>query len=126
MRVSDSERQRTIDELGRHLAAGRLDAHDYAQRVEAAAVAVDLAELDALLTDLPMLRIAAPDGARRARPPRVVGGMGRWRAWVVVLVAVVVLAGVVSLAVAAQWVALAVLVGAWALGVLHGRLVGRR
>lgn len=126
MRVSDSERQRTIDELGRHLAAGRLDAHDYARRVEGAAVAVDLAELDALLADLPMLRIAAPDGARRSRPPREAPTMAPWRAWAVVVVAVVVLAAAVVLAVVAQWVALVVLFGAWVLGVVHARLLGRR
>lgn len=126
MRVSDSERQRTIDELGRHLAAGRLDAHEYARRVEAAAVAVDLAELDALLADLPMVRIAAPDGARRSRPPRETGDLARWRAWALVVVTLVVLVAAVGLAVAAQWMALVVLVGAWLLGAVHARLVGRR
>jgi Domain of unknown function (DUF1707) len=64
MRVSDIERQRTIDELRRHCAAGRLDVDEYAVRIEKAMLATTLEELDILTTDLPFLRIADPAGYR--------------------------------------------------------------
>jgi hypothetical protein len=126
MRVSDTERQRAIDELGRHLAAGRLDADEYTARVEAAAVAVDLGDLDRLLGDLPMLRIADPGRARRVTPTGRPGTRPRWRARLIVLATVVVLAVGIVLAVVAQWLALVALVGAWMIGAVQGRLFSTR
>lgn len=130
MRVSDHERQRTIDELGRHMAAGRIDADEYTRRVTAAAVATDLAQLDQLLADLPMLRIADPSGSRRpAGGPDVAPGIAvrpRWRARLIVAASVVVLVGAIVLVVLAHWLAVLVLVGAWAIGVVQGRLSSTR
>lgn len=60
MRVSDTERQRTVDELRRHCAAGRIDMDEYGRRIEKAMAAERLEELDAVLSDLPILRIADP------------------------------------------------------------------
>ncbi len=129
MRISDHQRQRAIDELGRHLSAGRLDPDEYTARVEKVALAVDLAELDGLLADLPMLRIADPEGSRRPRLPSGADPAARQpmaRARLIVVAAVVVLIAGIALAVAAQWLAVAVLVGAWALGVAQGRLFSNR
>jgi hypothetical protein len=66
MRVSDVERQRTIDELRRHCAAGRIDMDEYGARIEKAMVSSTLQELDELTADLPMIRIADPVGLRRS------------------------------------------------------------
>jgi Domain of unknown function (DUF1707) len=63
MRVSDIERQRAIDELRRHCGAGRIDVDEYASRIERALSATTLEELDQLLGDLPILRIADPEGS---------------------------------------------------------------
>ena len=60
MRVSDTERQRTVDELRRHCAAGRIDMDEYGRRVEKALAAERLDELDGVLSDLPILRIEDP------------------------------------------------------------------
>ncbi|MGI8750805.1 MAG: DUF1707 SHOCT-like domain-containing protein [Acidimicrobiales bacterium] len=126
MRVSDTERQRAIDELGRHLAAGRLDADEYTARVTAAALAVDLGDLDRVFGDLPMLRIADP-GARRGAAPAVrPGARPRWRARLIVFATVVVLAAGIVLAVVAQWLALGALLGAWMIGAVQGRLFSTR
>ena len=63
MRVSDTERQRTIEELRRHCAAGRLDVDEYSSRIETALSATTLEELDQILADLPLMRIADPAGS---------------------------------------------------------------
>lgn len=130
MRVSDTERQRAIDELGRHLAAGRLDAYEYSARVEAAAQAAELVDLDRLLVDLPMLRIADPaETRRRAQGAGRGSGPGRrprWQARLIVLVTVAFMAAGIVLAVIAQWVGLAVLFGAWMVGALQGWLLSTR
>lgn len=124
MRASDTDRQRAIDELGRHLAAGRLHADEYAGRVEAAAQAAEIADLDLLLADLPMLRIASPASNRRPSPggDRAGGGRPRWRSRVIVLATMVVLAAGIVLALVAQWLAVVALVGAWLVGAVQGRL----
>ncbi len=112
MRASDADRRRTIEELGRHCAAGRLDTDEYARRIEAALGASELEELDELRVDLPMLRIAAPE-PRQFREDRgdqrVLGGYAMaLTASVAVIILVVGLAG--------SW--------AWALALLAGWLLG--
>jgi hypothetical protein len=76
MRVSDSERQRVIDELRRHCGAGRIDVDEYALRIEKALGAATLQDLDQLLGDLPIIRIADPEGASRrlGRASTLTGG----------------------------------------------------
>jgi Domain of unknown function (DUF1707)/2TM domain len=73
MRASDADRERTVEQLRRHHADGRLDLEEFSERMERAYTAKTLAELDELMTDLP--RDAAPAapapagslGVRRAR-----------------------------------------------------------
>jgi Domain of unknown function (DUF1707) len=152
MRVSDAERQRAIDELRRHCGAGRIDMDEYSSRLERALAATTLAELDDLLADLPIIRIADPAGARPSAGSASSGGSGavarvggfgtdasddsyaaRGRAVskrlgttaVVVLTVVMVLAAVV-LALAASWVWAAVLLIGWFIGVVQGWLGGLR
>jgi hypothetical protein len=120
MRVSDADRNRTLEELARHCRDGRIDVDEYGDRVERALLAGELTELDAVLADLPMMRIADPRSSSGGRSGRL------WRARLVVVLAFVFLAGAVALAVAAQWVLTAVLVVGWLLGVLQGRVGGRR
>lgn len=137
MRVSDTDRQRTIDELRRHCAAGRLDVDEYATRIERALAATTLEELDGLRADLPMLRIADPSG----RPGPIWAGRGpavepgsTGRAWalgetvsasLVVLLSVIIVVSAVVIALVAEWTWAAVLIGGWLVGVIQGRL-GRR
>lgn len=148
--MSDAERQRAIDELRRHCGAGRIDMDEYSSRLERALAATTLAELDELLADLPIVRIADPAGVKPSTGRQAsatlaqVGGYGsrgsedsgyaaKGRAVskrlsqtaVVVLTVVVVLASVV-LALAASWAWAAVLLVGWFIGVLQGWLGGLR
>ncbi len=146
MRASDEDRQRTVDELRRHCAAGRIDVDEYASRVEQALSAGTLEELDGIRADLPMLRIAEPAGsgvwaARRPRvagPPvsvpesgrdrgtgRVAGVQGTVLALAVAAVTVTVVVAAIVLSLAVEWTWAAVLLAGWALGLLQGRLARR-
>jgi hypothetical protein len=53
MRVSDADRDRVVDLLRDHAAAGRLAPDELEERIEVALAARTAGELDALLTDLP-------------------------------------------------------------------------
>jgi hypothetical protein len=143
MRVSDTERQRTVDELRRHCAAGRLDVDEYAGRVEQVLDATTLEELDQVLADLPMMRIADPVGVGTGSY-HPVGGVGEGRgaggrfaagtsgrpgrlaASAVVILSVVVVVGVVLLALLASWSWVAVLVAGWLIGLIQARLIHTR
>lgn len=145
MRVSDVERQRTIDELRRHCAAGRIDVDEYAARIEKAMSATSLEELDRLRADLPMMRIADPDGGATGRvwaraalpesppPPdsRPAGGPGapstrlRFTAAALVVLTAMVVAAVLVLSLVAEWAWAAVLLAGWLVGLLQGRLSTR-
>lgn len=140
MRASDLERQRTIDELRRHCAAGRIDVNEYAARIEKAMAATTLEELDHLRSDLPMMRIADPTGAgpgpiwARATLPAVGSGEGgeagssagrKVAAMAVVLLSILVVLSVVILALIAEWSWAAVLVIGWLVGAATGRLSRR-
>lgn len=119
MRASDSDRRRTIEELGRHCAAGRLDTDEYAKRIEAALAASDLEELDGLRADLPMLRIAAPDPLRSRNDRASQRALGAYA--MALTASVVLIAVVVGLAFSWGW-ALALLAG-WLLGVAEATFV---
>lgn len=54
LRIGDSDRERTIEELHEHTVAGRLTADELEQRVGAAYGASTQADLDALRSDLPI------------------------------------------------------------------------
>jgi hypothetical protein len=131
MRVSDTERQRAVDELRRHCVAGRIDMEEYAARVEKALVATTLEELDRLRADLPMLRVAEPAGAGGiwARPAPSTGRarvVGASAAVSVLLLVAAVLAAVV-LAVAASWTWALLLAVGWLAGAAYSRArAGRR
>jgi Domain of unknown function (DUF1707)/2TM domain len=58
LRASDADRERTVEQLRRHHAEGRLDMDEFSERMERAYEAKTLAELDELMSDLP--REAAP------------------------------------------------------------------
>jgi hypothetical protein len=152
MRVSDTERQRAIDELRRHCAAGRLDVDEYATRIEQALAATTLEDLDRVLGDLPMVRIADPTGAgeaagyarsgRNGARRQLGAGSGLWSAAsgqtdggpgrggrlaasVVVAISVLVVLGAVALAAVVGWSWAALLVAGWLLGLIQARLSGR-
>lgn len=63
MRAADSDRQVVADKLKTALDEGRLDLHEYDERLQAAYAAKTYGELDRLLTDLPVP--ALPDPARQ-------------------------------------------------------------
>ena len=142
MRASDIERQRTIDELRRHCAAGRIDVDEYAARIEKAMSATSLEELDRLRADLPMMRIADPQGgetgrvwARPALTGPAPGGDGpggapvsarrRLTAAAVVVLSALVVVSVVVLSAVAEWAWAAVLLAGWLVGLLQGRMAAR-
>ncbi len=55
IRASDADRDRTAALLREHLAAGRLTAEEFHERLEAAYAAKTLGELDELMADLPAI-----------------------------------------------------------------------
>ena len=130
MRVSDTERQRAIDELRRHCAAGRLDVEEYAARVEKAVAATTLEELDSIRGDLPMLRIPEPAGGggiwARGGPLAVrrdeTETRSRLAATMVAVMAVILVLAAVILAVVASWTWAVLLLVGWIAGEVHGRL----
>src|SRR5436190_14496501 len=69
IRASDAERERAVEQLREHGAAGRLDVDELADRVEQAYRARTHADLAVPLSDLPDLR------RRRARRARAVAGL---------------------------------------------------
>jgi hypothetical protein len=136
MRISDTERQRAVDELRRHFAAGRLDIDEFSLRTEKALEASTLEDLDKLLSDLPMLRIADPvtTGGIRASSRLGGGDVSRIRSLPVrpgtrrpafaVAVTVGVVAGAILLALVSSWVGAAALLIGWLLGMLQSRFRG--
>lgn len=53
LRAADSDRERAAAELREHYAAGRIDANELSERLEAAYAATTLAQLEHLRADLP-------------------------------------------------------------------------
>ena len=62
MRAGDKDRQRVVEQLGRHFAEGRLTVDEFDERTVRAHAAVHLDELPALTVDLPR----EPEPTRRA------------------------------------------------------------
>lgn len=144
MRASDEDRQRTVDELRRHCAAGRIDVDEYASRVEQALSASTLEELDAVRSDLPMLRVPEParggvwagrhgvPGSRSATGAGVGGGSRerdlssragtRLVAAAVAIMSVAVVLAAIVLGLVAEWAWALLLIAGWAVGVIQGRL----
>ncbi len=137
MRVSDTERQRVIEELRRHCAAGRIDVDEYAERIERALAATTLGDLDRVTGDLPMLRIADPGGsARDERRDRALLGAPPLRNWspvtnrlaasLVVVLTVAVVMGAILLLVLGSWAWAAVLIAGWLAGLVQSAAARRR
>ena len=83
IRAGDADRERVVEALRMHAGAGRLDAEELERRIERAYGATYVADLDAILHDLPRApRSAAP----RARP----GGGGRVLALLAAVAALIV------------------------------------
>jgi hypothetical protein len=72
MRIGDAERSQMAEVLGKHFADGRLDQHEFDERMEKAMAAKTEADLAGLLADLPKLGDQQPPVPQvPARPPRV-------------------------------------------------------
>jgi hypothetical protein len=54
LRVSHADRERVVDALQRHTAAGRLTLDEFGERVDRALAAVTRADLAAVIRDLPV------------------------------------------------------------------------
>ena len=69
MRAGDSERQAVADKLKAALDEGRLDLHEYDERVQQAYAAKTFGELDSLVTDLPGTIPAQQSRVQPYQPP---------------------------------------------------------
>ena len=85
LRVSDQDRDRTLEVLGQHAAAGRLTLDEHEERASVVLAAKTRDDLTAVTRDLPAVDEAAPVlqsvAAGRHRGPRQPGGSSRsWAA----------------------------------------------
>ncbi|SCE92449.1 protein of unknown function [Micromonospora coriariae] len=94
MRAADADREAVAERLRVALGEGRLDLHEYDERLQRAYAARTYAELDALLTDLPpvapperstLAPVTAPtagplDGGAQGQPVPAGGVAARWLA----------------------------------------------
>ena len=71
MRAGDKDRQRVVEQLGKHFGEGRLTVEEFDERVVGAHAAVYLDELPALTADLP--RDPEPHRPPARQPVRVPG-----------------------------------------------------
>jgi uncharacterized membrane protein len=85
IRIGHSERESAARALGEHFAAGRLDQHEFDERVTATYAARTYADLGVLFTDLPEPRPTRPRAAEPTRPPVPAAGPGRDGGWPVAL-----------------------------------------
>ncbi|MEV4705920.1 DUF1707 domain-containing protein [Actinoplanes sp. NPDC049316] len=93
MRAGDADRQAVAEQLRVALEEGRLDLHEYDERLQRAYAAKTYGELDGLLSDLPAAAVPAPRGAA-GEPPLVTASNGEltrrwlaevWGSWVSVV-----------------------------------------
>ena len=85
MRASDEDRERVVDMLRDHGAAGRLSTEELEQRTDSALTATTQGELDALLADLPRVRDARTRERKREKERRAFAEHVRTYAMVMVL-----------------------------------------
>jgi Domain of unknown function (DUF1707) len=78
MRAGDADRRRVADQLRTALEEGRLDLHEYDERLQLAYAAKTYGDLDALLTDLPAAAAPPVPAGPAAVPAR-----GATREWLV-------------------------------------------
>lgn len=91
IRASDPDRERVVEALQRHSAAGRLTLDEFDQRSAAAYAARTIGDLHAIIADLPTLPEPVEPASVRAR------GMAAHRLWILAaLVATLAGAGVLG------------------------------
>jgi len=73
IRIGNEEREAAVRALGEHLAQGRLDTHEYEERVAAAYAARTSADLAPLFDDLPQPPALLPPAPPPAPPARPTG-----------------------------------------------------
>jgi hypothetical protein len=92
MRAGDKDRQRVVEQLGKHFAEGRLAVEEFDERAVRAHASVYLDELPALTADLPVAPQPQPQYRRRPRPqlrvPVLVLLIAMLLAWSVVMAVV--------------------------------------
>jgi hypothetical protein len=66
LRIGDAERDVTIAKLREHFAAGRLTLEELTERIDGALAAKTQGQIDALIADLPRLRVHWPPAVRAA------------------------------------------------------------
>jgi hypothetical protein len=106
MRAADADRQRVAEHLRAALDEGRLDLHEYDERLQRAYAAKTYGDLDGLLADLPGARAVLPAAPAAVQPAAGGGGptaewLGQiWGSWFFVVGVTTVVWGVSSLAAA--------------------------
>jgi uncharacterized protein DUF1707 len=99
MRASDADRERVVERLRTALQEGRLDLHEYDERMQRAYGAKTYGDLDGLLTDLPVATPPAPAVApieQKRKSPTAEWVVHQWQSWVpaaVVLTAIWAISG---------------------------------
>jgi Domain of unknown function (DUF1707) len=109
LRASDAERERVVEALRTHAAAGRLSVEELEARFDRAYAAATRADLRRLLADLPATVVPVV-------PPRR-GAAHEWQAWAAVAVLLLVIWAATGAGV--FWPVWPI--GFWALGLLLGR-----
>lgn len=134
LRVSDADRERTVELLREHHAVGRLDAQEFHDRLEQAFAAKTRGELDALLADLPAIDLYRLPSAD-IRPVRRRGGSGPargadgaawlvagWAGWTASTLAVLVWLGLAAATGGLAWIPwFLVIVLPWFIAASRGR-----
>ena len=92
MRAADADRQAVADQLKAALDEGRLDLHEYDERLQQAYAAKTYGDLQPLLSDLPSAALSIPE---QRRPPALVHTsdaeltrrwlLAVWSSWIVVV-----------------------------------------
>ncbi|HEX2263641.1 MAG TPA: DUF1707 domain-containing protein [Pseudonocardiaceae bacterium] len=73
IRVGTVEREAAMNALGTHLETGHLEVEEYTERIDRAATARTVAELDELFADLPAPHYRPPEAAPAAQQPQPPG-----------------------------------------------------
>jgi hypothetical protein len=84
MRAADADRQTVADRLKTALDEGRLDLHEYDERLQRAYAAKTYGDLDSLLTDLPNaapVQIPAPSAVVATGHPTAEWLAAVWKSW---------------------------------------------
>jgi hypothetical protein len=78
MRAADADRERVVERLRAALEEGRLDLHEFDERLQGAYAAKTYGDLDALLTDLPLAALPVPQGPAPLPVPLAGRPTGEW------------------------------------------------